>query len=86
MKNITISVEDAVYRRARQKAAAEDTSLSRVVQRFLTQWAGQDDPTALAGRLEKLFAEADSRDRGKTGSAGPFSREELYAERLNRFR
>jgi hypothetical protein len=86
MKNITISVEDEVYRRARRKAATEDTSLSRVVQRFLTQWAGQDDRTELMARLERLFREADRRDRKKSGSAGPFSREELYAERLDRFR
>jgi hypothetical protein len=85
MKNITISVDESVYRRARKKAAAEDTSLSRVVQRFLTQWAGTDDQAALMARLERLFAEADSRDRDKPGSAGPFSREELYAERLDRF-
>jgi hypothetical protein len=85
MKNITVTVDDRVYRKARKKAAAEDTSLSRVVQTFLTQWAGQDDEAALAARLEKLFRAADDRDRKKTGSAGPFSREELYAERLNRF-
>ena len=85
MKNITISVDESVYRRARKKAAAEDTSLSRIVQRFLTQWAGQDDPTAIMARLERLFGEADARDRDKQGSAGPFSREELYAERLDRF-
>ena len=85
MKNITISVDDSVYRRARKKAAADETSLSRVVQRFLMQWAGQDDPTVLLARLERLFGEADSRDRNKQGSAGPFSREELYAERLDRF-
>ncbi len=78
-------IDETVYRRARKKAAAEDTSLSRVVQRFLTQWAGQDDPAALLSRLERLFAEADARDRNKPGSAGPFSREELYADRLDRF-
>ena len=86
MKNLTISVDDAVYRRARKKAAAEETSLSRVVQRFLEQWAGRDDRTDLVARLQRLFDEADTRDRDKEGSAGPFSREELYAERLNRFR
>ena len=86
MKNITISVDDSVYRRARRKAAAEDTSVSRVVQRFLAQWTGEDDTIALQARLERLFAEADSRDRDKPGSAGPFSREELYAEHLDRFR
>jgi hypothetical protein len=85
MKNITITVDESVYRRARKKAAAEDTSVSRVVQQFLTQWAGLDDMTALQARLERLYAEADSRDRDKEGSAGPFSREELYAERLDRF-
>lgn len=86
MKNITLSVDDAIYRRARKKAALEDTSLSRVVQGFLTQWAGQDDRAALMTRLERLFDEADARDRDTVGSAGPFSREELYAERLDRFR
>jgi predicted CopG family antitoxin len=85
MRNITITVDDAVYRRARKKAAAEETSVSRVVQRFLTQWAGQDEPAALMARLERLFAEADARDRNKPGSAGPFSRDELYADRLDRF-
>ena len=35
MRNLTISVDDAVYRRAHKKAAAEETSLSRVVQHFL---------------------------------------------------
>lgn len=86
MKNITITVDDGVYRRARQKAAAEDTSLSRVVQQFLTQWAAEDDRQALLARLERLFEEADARDGDKPGSAGPFSREELYAEQLDRFR
>lgn len=82
MKNITIAVDDAVYRRARRKAAAEDTSISHVVQRFLTEWAEKDDAAALKEAcLEKLFRKADSRDRYKSGSAGPFSREELYADR-----
>ena len=71
--------------KGRKKAAAEDTSVSRIVQSYLTQWAGQDDAASLQVRLERLFTEADSRDHDKLGSAGPFSREELYAERLNRF-
>ena len=85
MKNITISVDDSVYRRARKKAADEDTSVSRVVQHFLEQCSAQDDKAALQVRLEKLFAEADARDRDTEESAGPFTREELYAERLDRF-
>jgi hypothetical protein len=86
MKNITLSIDDSVYRLARQKAAAEDTSLSRVVQRHLTQWAGQENHAMLTRKLRRLFDHADKRDRQRKGTAGPFSRKELYAERLNRFR
>ena len=41
---------------------------------------------ALLERLQVLFEQADERDRSKEGSAGPFSREELYADHLDRFR
>lgn len=48
----------------------------------------QDDAkrAAFLERLERLFEEADERDRLKENSARPFTREELYAERLDRFR
>jgi hypothetical protein len=47
---------------------------------------GDFSRVALIKRLERLFEQADERDRLKEGSAGPFSRQELYAERLDRFR
>jgi hypothetical protein len=47
---------------------------------------GDSSTAALIKRLELLFEQADERDRLKEGSAGPFSRQELYAERLNHFR
>jgi hypothetical protein len=37
MKNITVSVEDDIYHRARIKAAEKKTSLSALVKRFLTE-------------------------------------------------
>lgn len=40
----------------------------------------------LLDRLERLFEQADERDRLKHGSARPFPRQELYAEHLDRFR
>jgi plasmid stability protein len=40
MKNITVSVDDEVHRRARVRAAELDTSLSAVVRRFLVEFAG----------------------------------------------
>lgn len=42
MKNITVSVDDETYRKARVRAAELDTSVSAVVQRFLAQFAEAD--------------------------------------------
>ena len=39
MKNITVTVDDEVYRRARIKAAERDTSVSALVAQFLTDLA-----------------------------------------------
>jgi len=86
MRNITVSIADGLYRRARERAAAEDTSLSRVVAEYLESWAGREDDAVLKQRLQRLFQEADQRDKRKRKSAGPFSRQELYATRLKRFR
>ena len=41
MKNITVSLDDDLYRRARIRAAQEDTSVSAVVRRFLTEFASE---------------------------------------------
>jgi plasmid stability protein len=87
MKNLTISLPDDLYRQARSKAAAADTSLTQVVRNFLTQWAIKTQTRAeLTARLDALFAESDARDRDQPGSAGPFSRTDLDSERLERFR
>lgn len=51
MKNITVSVDDETYRRARIKAAENDTSVSAVVKRLLTEFADGES------RFEKLLAE-----------------------------
>ena len=40
MKNITVSVDDETHRRARIRAAELDTSVSAVVRRLLTEFAG----------------------------------------------
>lgn len=39
MKNITVSVDEATYRRARMRAAELDTSVSAVVRRLLGEFA-----------------------------------------------
>ena len=42
MKNITVSVDETTYRRARVKAAATGVSVSRVVGAFLKDYARED--------------------------------------------
>jgi hypothetical protein len=39
VKNITVSVDDQTYRRARMKAAEQGTSVSALVKHFLTELA-----------------------------------------------
>ena len=41
MKNITVTVEDDLYRLARIKAAERDTSISALVKRFLVELASE---------------------------------------------
>ncbi len=41
MKNITVSLDDELYRRARIRAAQDDTSVSAVVRRFIIEFASE---------------------------------------------
>jgi len=53
MKNITVSVDDDTYRRARIKAAERDTSVSALVKRFLTELAAEESDTERLKRQER---------------------------------
>jgi hypothetical protein len=50
MKNITVSVQEEIYRRARIKAAERDTSVSALVKNFLVELASEESDS---GRLER---------------------------------
>ena len=54
MKNITVSLDDATYRRARLIAAQRDTSVSALVKRFLVELAAGESE---AERLKRQEAE-----------------------------
>ena len=57
MKNITVSIDEDTYRRARMKAAAQDTSVSALVRRFLTELAsGESDAERLKREERELRA------------------------------
>jgi predicted HicB family RNase H-like nuclease len=77
MKNITVSVDDETYRRARMKAAERDTSVSALVRRFLTDLAAAE-----SDREHLLRQERSWRARVTNFSASDrLSRDELYDRR-----
>ena len=52
MKNITVSVPDEVYRRARIKASERDTSVSALVRDLLNELAGEQSDFDRRRRLQ----------------------------------
>jgi hypothetical protein len=81
VKNIAVTIEDGVYRKARRKAAALDTSVSQVVAAYLRSWTSEEGLKRYrAKKLRNIFALVS--EHRQPGLAAPGSREELYAERL----
>ena len=74
MKNITVSVDDAVYRSARIRAAERGISVSSAVRNFLIRWAG--DETEF-DRLKRLQDDT-LRDIGKFRAGDRLPREEAH--------
>ena len=52
MKNITVSLDNEVYRRARIKAAELDTSVSALVRKYLVELAGEESDFERRKRLQ----------------------------------
>lgn len=74
MKNITVSLDDETYRRARMIAAARDTSVSALVKRFLTDLAAGET------EFERLRREEEELRRQVKGfsASDNLPRDELY--------
>lgn len=75
MRNITITVDDETAQRAREYAAAHNTSLSRLVAELLTEKLRLDDA------YEQAYRHWRSLDRGgeSLSNGEPYpSRESLY--------
>ena len=53
MKNLTVSLDDDTYRRARMIAAERDTSVSALVKRFLVELASGEPEFERLKRLEE---------------------------------
>ncbi len=81
MKNVTVSMDDSVADWARMEAARRNTSVSRLVGELLAEKMRNDDA------YERAMNDWMSRERSWKSDGAPYpKREEIYAERLDRFR
>ena len=72
--NITVTVPDDIYRRARVKAAEQQTSVSALVRTFLDEFAGAETEFERLKRLQdEVIASVTS-----FSASDRLSREELY--------
>ena len=80
MKNVTITVEESALEWARIEAAKRNTSVSRLVGEMLAEKMRRDDAYEVAMREALKFEPWGPSD-------GPYlTRDQIYAERLDRFR
>jgi uncharacterized protein YdaU (DUF1376 family) len=77
MKNITVTVDDETYRRARIKAAERDTSVSALVKHFLAELAIGESDTERLKREERALRERIATFR----AADRIPREDLHRRR-----
>ena len=77
MKNITVTVDDEIYRRARVKAAERDTSVSALVKHFLIELAGGESDIERLKREERALRERIATFR----AADRMPREDLHRRR-----
>lgn len=81
MANLTITVPDDVLKRARIRAAEQDTSVNAVLRDELIRFAGPDGAKSAVDELLEFLAEPI----GSSDGAYTWSREELWAERMDRY-
>src|SRR5437764_14939622 len=78
MKNLTVSLDDETYRRARIVAAERDTSVSALVKQFLTELASGESEFE---RLKRLEEETRAKITNFSASEN-LPRDELYDRRF----
>jgi hypothetical protein len=78
MKNITVSVDDDTYRRARMKAAEQDTSVSALVRQYLSDIAQTETEAERLHREEAILRASIKQFR----AGDRLSRDELHDRSL----
>ncbi len=81
MKNITVSVDDVIYHRARIKAALMHTSVSALVRDSLEQLAGEETEFERLRAQEHALREKIGRGNTSFSGANRLSRDEVHARR-----
>jgi hypothetical protein len=81
MKNVTVTMEESVAEWARLEAARRNTSVSKLIGEMLGEKMRHDDA------YERAMNEWLQRNESFTSDGSPYlTRDEIYAERLDRFR
>ncbi len=78
--NLTVQLDEDVIRRAKVVAAKRGTSVSALVARQISELADQDERYEAARRRA-----IELMDRAKPHGGRNWTREDLYAERLDRY-
>jgi hypothetical protein len=79
--NLTLAVDEAMVERAREVARQQGTSLNALIRAYIEQLAGQTSGDQLLAEFEQLWA-----DPGDSGGKYRFDRDELYSDRLARYK
>lgn len=79
MVNLTIAVDEDLLKRARVRAAEQDTSVNAVLRDELKRFAGPEGGLTAGAALAKYARENPGNSHGQT-----WTREDLYKERLDR--
>jgi antitoxin component of RelBE/YafQ-DinJ toxin-antitoxin module len=74
--NVTLSVDDEIIARARQRAEALGTSVNQLMREYLEQLAGKSDPNEDAAEFERLSKLSNGDSRG-----WKFNRDEIHERR-----
>ena len=71
LRNITLSADEQLIARAREKAGAAQTTLNVEFRKWLAEYASQQDDAAVA-RFRQVMKQLDQVDAGRT-----FTRDEM---------
>lgn len=78
MKNITVSVDEETYHRARVRAAERRTSLSAIVRGILIELAAEETENERLQRLENEIIGRIQQRRGSFSATNRLTRDEAH--------